>query len=57
MISGALLLRKTESIKQIVTKRTSKVLLSLITTSAFYYFFEKYAIARDDYVVSIVYTN
>lgn len=57
MISGALLLRKTESIKQIITKRTSKVLLSLITTSVFYYFFEKYVIARDDYAVSIVYTN
>ena len=57
MISGALLLRKTESINQIITKRTSKVLLSLITTSVFYYFFEKYVIARDDYAVSMVYTN
>lgn len=56
MISGALLLHKTESVKTILTKRVSRILLSLIVASVFYYFFEKY-IRGGDYAISIVYTN
>lgn len=56
MISGALLLRKEESIKDLYENRVFKMVTSLFMASFIYFVFEKYII-KSDIAFSKIYTN
>lgn len=57
MITGALLLKKDESISTLYKKRVRKIALVLLVTSLVYYFFEKYAIHNVNLGISAIYTG
>lgn len=57
MISGALLLKKEESISKLYARRVSKIAITLFVASICYFFFEKYALNSPNVDISTIYTD